>query len=82
MTTGVGAPVVSGADRVAENPRRPIVVPTHAMSPRPARWTAHCHAATAQLTREYQGDHRRHYLTLTTTDAVTRQDDRLRATPP
>ena len=25
--------------------------------------TAHCHAAPAQLTREYQGDHRRDVLT-------------------
>jgi hypothetical protein len=32
--------------------------------------TAHCHAATAQLTREYQGDHRRYSLTPTTTQAA------------
>jgi hypothetical protein len=32
--------------------------------------TAHCHAATAQLTREYQGDHRRYLLTPATTRAA------------
>jgi hypothetical protein len=32
--------------------------------------TAHCHAATAQLTREYQGDHRRKVLTPATSCAV------------
>ncbi len=32
--------------------------------------TAHCHAATAQLTREYQGDHRRYVLTPATTCAA------------
>ena len=32
--------------------------------------TAHCHAAPAQPTREYQGDHRRHVLTPTTTSVA------------
>jgi len=32
--------------------------------------TAHCHAAPAQLTREYQSDHRRDILTPATTRAV------------
>jgi hypothetical protein len=32
--------------------------------------TAHCHAATAQLTREYQGDHRRYSLTPAATRAA------------
>jgi hypothetical protein len=32
--------------------------------------TAHCHAAPARLTREYQSDHRRHVLTPATTCAV------------
>jgi hypothetical protein len=48
------------------------VVPTHAPSPKDTSVTAHCHAAPAQLTREYQGDYRRYVLTLTpaTTRAV------------
>lgn len=71
----VAASVVVGSDRVAENPRRPFVVPTHAASARPARCTAHCHAATAfGLTREYQGDHRRQPLTPTAICAVTHLD--------
>ena len=32
--------------------------------------TAHCHAAPALLTREYQGDHRRHVLTPAATRAA------------
>ena len=46
------------------------VVPTHVSSVRTTSVTAHCHAAPAQLTREYQGDHRRHVLTPTTTRAA------------
>src|SRR5207302_10113458 len=52
---------------------RSFVVPTHV--PRSAMdtsVTAHCHAAPAQLTREYQSDHRRYVLTPTTTRAVHR----------
>jgi hypothetical protein len=50
---------------------RSFVVATHV--PRSATdtsVTAHCHAATAVLTREYQGDHRRYVLTPTSTHAV------------
>jgi hypothetical protein len=32
--------------------------------------TTHCHAATAQLTREYQSDHRRQSLTSTAASAT------------
>ena len=46
------------------------VVPTHASSPKDTSVTAHCHAATALLTREYQGDYRRYVLTPATTCAV------------
>ena len=45
------------------------VVPTHVPSAKDTSVTAHCHAATAQLTREYQRDHRRYTLTPTTTPA-------------
>ena len=44
----------------AELPRtleRSYVVPTHASSAKDTSVTAHCHAAPAQLTREYQGDY-------------------------
>ena len=42
---------------------RSFVVPTHVpKSVKDTSVTAHCHAATAQLTREYQSDHRRHVL--------------------
>jgi len=50
---------------------RSCVAPTHV--PRSAMdtsVTAHCHAAPAQLTREYQSDHRRNILTPATTRAV------------
>src|SRR5579864_7279035 len=57
----VAASGARGTDRVAENSRVAHVVGTHVPSARTARWTAHCHAATAcVLTRAYQGDHRRH----------------------
>jgi len=49
----VTLPLAGRADRVAENPRVALVVPTHAQSPRSGRCTAHCHAATALLTRTY-----------------------------
>ncbi len=42
---------------------RSFVVPTHVpKSVKDTSVTAHCHAAPAQLTREYQSDHRRHVL--------------------
>jgi hypothetical protein len=50
----------------AELPRtlvRSYVVPTHVPSAKDTSVTAHCHAAPARLTREYQGDHRRYVLT-------------------
>jgi len=48
-----------------------VVVPTHApRSVMDTSVTAHCHAAAAALTREYQSDHRRYVLTPTTTRAV------------
>ena len=46
------------------------VVPTHASSAKDTSVTAHCHAAPAQLTREYQGDHRRYVLTPVATRVV------------
>jgi hypothetical protein len=46
------------------------VVPTHASSAKDTSATAHCHAAPAQLTREYQGDHRRYVLTPATSCAA------------
>ena len=46
------------------------VVPTHAPSAQDSSVTAHCHAATARLTREYQGEHRRDVLTPASTCAV------------
>ena len=57
----------------AELPRTLVnsyVVPTHASSAKDISVTAHCHAATAQLTREYQGDHRRYVLTPASTCAA------------
>jgi hypothetical protein len=39
--------------------------------------TAHCHAAPALLTREYQGDHRRHVLTPATARAAAPPLDNL-----
>ena len=56
----------------AELPRtleNSYVVPTHASSAKDISVTAHCHAATALLTREYQGDHRRYILTPASTCA-------------
>jgi hypothetical protein len=47
------------------------VVPTHGASAKDNSVTAHSHAATAQPTREYQGDHRRYFLTPATTCAAT-----------
>ena len=42
---------------------RSFVVPTHVpKSVKDTSVTAHCHAAAAALTREYQSDHRRHVL--------------------
>ena len=50
---------------------RSFVVPTHVpKSVKDTSVTAHCHAAAAALTREYQSDHRRHVLIPATTHAV------------
>ena len=46
------------------------VVPTHAPSAKDTSATAHCHAAPARLTREYQSDHRRYVLTPATSCAA------------
>ncbi len=46
------------------------VVPTQAPSAKDTSVTAHSHAAPARLTREYQGDHRRHVLTPATTSVA------------
>ena len=45
------------------------VVSTHASSAKDTSATAHCHAAPAELTREYQSDHRRYVLTPATSCA-------------
>jgi hypothetical protein len=50
------------------------VVPTHAPSAKDTSVTAHCHAATALPTREYQRDHRRCFLTPATTSAANPLD--------
>jgi hypothetical protein len=46
------------------------VVPTHVCRAKDTSVTAHCHAAPAQLTGEYQSDHRRDVLTPATTGAA------------
>lgn len=59
-----------GWQRLPRTLVRSYVVPTHAPSAKDTSVTTHCHAATAQLTREYQSDHRRYVLTPATTYAV------------
>ena len=49
---------------------RSFVVSTHVQKSEDTSVTNHCHAAPAQLTREYQSDHRRYVLTPATTCAV------------
>src|SRR5687768_13583794 len=49
--------------REAEIPRPFYAIPQLAPLVRGSSVTAHCHAATAQLTRAYQSDHRRQNLT-------------------
>jgi hypothetical protein len=58
-----------GWQRLPRTLVRSYVVPTHVPSAQDTSVTTHCHAATAQLTREYQGDHRRYVLTPATTCA-------------
>jgi len=74
------APVVVGADSLAENPRASLVVPTHVPECVVSSVTVHCHAATASPTREYQSDHRRSRLTSTTPGARPRSHLQLRFT--
>jgi hypothetical protein len=75
MKAGVVAQVAVGADRACrESSLACYVVPTHALSVQDTSVTAHCHAAPAQPTREYQGDHRRYSLTPATTCATTPLD--------
>jgi hypothetical protein len=58
----VVAQIAVEVDRRSENPR-PFPCDRELASPvRGSSVTAHCHAATALLTREYQSDHRRHSL--------------------
>src|SRR5947209_18909958 len=59
-----------GWQRLPRTLVRSYVVPTHAPSAKYTSVTTHCHAETAQLTREYQSDHRRYVLTAATTCAV------------
>ena len=51
------------AGSLAENPRGTLCDTQLAHLVRDSSVTAHCHAATALLPREYQGDHRRLFLT-------------------
>jgi hypothetical protein len=56
--------------RVAEKPRHHFAIVNSRFKSEAVSVTAHCHAATALLTREYQGDHRRQSLLSTSTCAV------------
>jgi hypothetical protein len=60
----------SGTAELPRTLERSYVVPTHASSAKDTSVTAHCHAATPLLTREYQGDHRRYVQTPAATCAV------------
>jgi hypothetical protein len=66
-----------GWQRLPSTHVQSYVVPTHAASAMDTSVTAHCHAATAQLTREYQGDLRRDLLTPATTCAAHPLDNTL-----
>jgi len=59
MTDG-WAPVAVEVGSVFENPRQVLCDRELARLVRGSSMTDHCHAAPAQPTREYQGDHRRH----------------------
>ena len=59
---------------VAEHPRDPTMWFRSTSLVRGSSVAAHCHAATALLTREYQGDHRRCFLTPATTWAANPLD--------
>jgi len=53
------AQIAVEVDRLSENPREALCDRELALLVRGSSVTAHCHAATALLTREYQSDHRR-----------------------
>jgi len=55
---------------VLEHPRRTLCATQRATLVRGSSVTAHCHAATARPTREYQVDHRRQSLTSTASRAT------------
>ena len=59
MIYGVLAQIAVEVDRLSENPRGDLCDRELARLVRGSSVTTHCHAATALLTREYQGDHRR-----------------------
>src|SRR5215471_5548515 len=59
---------------VAEHPRDPTMWFRSTSLVRGSSVAAHCHAAPAQPTREYQGDHRRCSLTPATTWAANPLD--------
>jgi hypothetical protein len=67
MNTGWGTLVVTGDGTVTMYPRACTAVSNPRPESEAASMTDHCHAATAQLTREYQGDYRRGFLTPATT---------------
>ncbi len=62
MTIGVLAQVAVEVGRVPMNPRPTLCDRELALLVRGSLVTAHCPAATAPLTREYQSDHRRCFL--------------------
>jgi hypothetical protein len=67
---GRTAQVAVGSAELPRTLENSYVVPTHDASAKDTSVTAHCHAATALLTREYQGDHRRYVLTPASTCAA------------
>jgi hypothetical protein len=62
MNLGVMAQVAVEVGRVPMNPRRGLCDRELALLVRGSLVTDHCPAATALLTRVYQGDHRRPFL--------------------
>jgi hypothetical protein len=67
---GRTAQVAVGAAELPRTLENSYVVPTHDASAKDTSVTAHCHAATALLTREYQGDYRRFVPTPASTCAA------------
>jgi hypothetical protein len=66
MAPWSAAPVVVGRTEHAEQPSQACYVVRPTPSCEDNSVTAHCHAASALLTREYRGDHRRQSQTPTT----------------